>query len=361
MMFSKLFVSVAIFSGCVYTYSPVFFSNPNTWDDVTKNPTNPGSSIIHMKEWKNISERKMCGESLQHVAGLVVDKTDKEAKVIVEGSIRTNKLILKLGCIKEKEIYIKNIILPIETISSKCINIREKIQDSTILCLENKFMRNFWNNSITDAVLCHETKVRGKLPQYNYSEDTKTEDEEELNTVTTNEETKEVTSEDTKDIANEETKDIISEETKDITSEETKDITNEETKDITDEETKEVMNEINNQESEEITNDEDNKSEPMEETNNEEETKTNDEWKQNILKEEFEDEIEKNEEQKGLKLRIAKSKYGYPKVKINGTNIQEFKKNNKTGELRSTNAEDNVNEINVENEVSEETENSINE
>ncbi|VTZ67308.1 PH domain-containing protein, putative [Plasmodium chabaudi chabaudi] len=243
---------------CVVISSPLFFNkNLDKWTkeliQVSKN------EFKNLKEMKELVNRKYCGESLKHLAGLVLDKSDKDAKLIIEGSIESNRLIFKLGNIKEKEINIKDIILPIETLSHKCINIRQinENKDSTVLCLANKVLRNFWINSITDAALCKITKTKGKLPEYNDSIQSEEENTSENNDLKDNDEEQE----DDQKI--------------------------------------------------------------RENTEIDAETKKKNQIKKKLLNEEFEDDEENQE--KGLQLRISKSKLGYPKVKINGENIDEIK------------------------------------
>ncbi|CRG96586.1 conserved Plasmodium protein, unknown function [Plasmodium gallinaceum] len=258
----KLFFCVCLVKVCLSRCNSIFFNkNVDKWTkELLKMPTNEYNNLNELNE---LTDRKFCGKSLKHLAGLILDKSDKEAKLIIEGSIISNKLILKMGNIKEKEININEIILPIETLSNKCINIRQmKEVDSTILCLGNKVLRNFWINSITDAVLCKMTKINGKLPEFNYEEEK--------------------------------------------------------------EENNEEINEKKNNEKEESNEEESNDEESNEEKNKSKNKKEIDEAKKKIINEEF-DEEDENEE-KGLKLRIAKSKFGYPQVKINGKNIEDIKK-----------------------------------
>ncbi|CXI04649.1 conserved Plasmodium protein, unknown function [Plasmodium berghei] len=249
---------ILFLQACVVISSPLFFNkNLDKWTkeliQVSKN------EFKNLKEMKELINRKYCGESLKHLAGLVLDKSDKDAKLIIEGSIESNRLIFKLGNIKEKEINIKDIILPIETLSHKCINIRQinENKDSTVLCLANKVLRNFWTNSITDAVLCKITKTKGKLPEYNDSIQL-----EETNTSESN--------------------------------------------DLRDSDAEQEDNQ-KTQENIEIDG----------------KTKKKNQIKKKLLNEEFEDDEEN--QQKGLQLRISKSKSGYPKIKINGENIDEIK------------------------------------
>ncbi|CAA9987309.1 conserved Plasmodium protein, unknown function [Plasmodium knowlesi strain H] len=247
--------------------APVFFNkNLDKWTKellrVSKN------EYSNLDEAKSFSNRKYCGQSLKHLAGLILDKTDKEGKLIIEGSIVSNKLILKLGNIKEKEISINDILLPIETLSSKCINIRQgkKKDDSTILCLASKVLRNFWVNSITDAVLCKITKNRGKLPQYNYAQGEKDKEEKQ------NEKEEEADDEDEEADVNQGGKQNES-----------------------------LKKKANTQQKEQKL------------------------AMKKIIKEEFDEEQEN--EPKGLKVRIAKSKFGSPQVKINGKSVDEVQKN----------------------------------
>ncbi|ANQ07277.1 Uncharacterized protein PCOAH_00018850 [Plasmodium coatneyi] len=279
--------------------APVFFNkNLDKWTkELLKVSKNEYSNLDEAKSFAN---RKYCGQSLKHLAGLILDKTDKEGKLIIEGSIVSNKLILRLGNIKEKEISIKDILLPIETLSSKCINIREgkNKDDSTILCLASKVLRNFWVNSITDAVLCKMTKNRGKLPEYNYAQAGNDKEEEQ-----------------------------------------------------------------NEKEGEE---DEDANLEQPGEPNESLKKKANTQQKEQklamkkIINEEFDEEQEN--EPKGLKVRIAKSKFGSPQVKINGKSVDEVQKNgsekgtNETEETENQNMEGSIesNETADEGEVEEE-------
>ncbi|CRG99249.1 conserved Plasmodium protein, unknown function [Plasmodium relictum] len=166
----KLFFFICLVKVCLSKCNSIFFNkNVDKWTkELLKMPK---SEYNNLNELNELNDRQFCGKSLKHLAGLILDKSDKEAKLIIEGSIISNKLILKMGDIKEKEININDIILPIETLSNKCINIRHmKEFDSIILCLGNKVIRNFWINSITDAVLCKMTKNNGKLPEFNYEE-----------------------------------------------------------------------------------------------------------------------------------------------------------------------------------------------
>ncbi|GAB65618.1 hypothetical protein PCYB_071200 [Plasmodium cynomolgi strain B] len=263
----KLALPILLLNVLLSRCAPVFFNkNLDKWTKellrVSKN------EYSNFDEAKSFGDRKYCGQSLKHLAGLILDKTDKEGKLIIEGSIVSNKLILKLGNIKEKEISIKDILLPIETLSSKCINIRQgkKKDDSTILCLASKVHRNFWVNSITDAVLCKMTKNRGKLPEYNYAQGGNDKEEEQ-----------------------------------------------------------------NEKEGEEGEGDEEGDLEQAGEPNESLKKKANTQQKeQNIAKkkminEEFDEEQEN--EPKGLKVRIAKSKFGSPQVKINGKSVDEVQKN----------------------------------
>lgn len=250
--------------------TPVFFNkNLDKWTkELLKLSKN---EYRNLDDAKSFADRKYCGQSLKHLAGLILDKTDKEGKLIIEGSIVSNKLILRLGNIKEKEINIKDILLPIETLSSKCINIRQgkKKDDSTILCLASKVLRNFWVNSITDAVLCKMTKNRGKLPEYNYAQGGNDKEEE--------------------------------------------------------------KNEKEGEEGEEDEKDEEGDIEQAGEPNESLKKKANTQQKEQnlakkkIVNEEFDEEQET--EPKGLKLRIAKSKFGSPQVKINGKSVDEVQKN----------------------------------
>ncbi|VWU48526.1 conserved protein, unknown function [Hepatocystis sp. ex Piliocolobus tephrosceles] len=253
MYFHKILFPLFLFNFFLNKCAPIIYSNNfNKW---TKE-----LSKISKKEYHNLSDindltnRKYCGSSLKHLAGLILDKSDKEAKLIIEGSIFFNKLTLKLGNTKEKEIDIKNIILPIETLSNKCINIRqtEQNEESTILCLSSKVLRNFWINSITDAVLCKMTKIKGKLPEFDYLN----EDDEKKNKQ---------------------------------------------------------------------------QDEGEDDEKNDEQTKTEeDKIKSRFNNEEFDD--EKEEGKKGVQLRIPKSKYGQPDIKINGKTIKEIKEGNKNEE-----------------------------
>ncbi|KJP89472.1 hypothetical protein AK88_00915 [Plasmodium fragile] len=259
--------------------APVFFNkNLDKWTKellkVSKNEYN------NLDEAKSFANRKYCGQSLKHLAGLILDKTDKEGKLIIEGSIVSNKLMLKLGNIKEKEISIKDILLPIETLSSKCINIRQgkKKDDSTILCLASKVLRNFWVNSITDAVLCKMTKNRGKLPEYNYAQGGNDKEEE--------------------------------------------------------------QNEKEGDAGEEGDKDEEGDLEQAGATKQSLKKKANTQQKEQnlamkkIINEEFDEEQEN--EPKGLKVRIAKSKFGSPQVKINGKSVDEVQKNGSEQETDET-------------------------
>ncbi|KAI4839285.1 PH domain-containing protein [Plasmodium brasilianum] len=249
----KLFVSICLCNILLSSSIPILFNkNLDKWTrellKVSKSEYN------NLNEINELTDRKFCGKSLNHLAGLILDQSDREAKLIIEGSITSNKLIFKLGNIKEKEINISDITLPIETLSNKCINIRQLKDniDSTILCLASKVLRNFWVNSITDAVLCKLTKSKGKLPQFNYAidNDEKSIDEKEL-------EEKE-------------------------------------------QEDEELSSKAHVKENEK------------------------DQVKKKIINEEFDEEQENK--QKGLKLRIAKSKFGQPNIKINGKNIEDIKK-----------------------------------
>ncbi|SOV22408.1 conserved Plasmodium protein, unknown function [Plasmodium sp. DRC-Itaito] len=253
MNYLKLFLFLFLVNIVNIYGTPLFYNkNLEKWNkELLKISKNEYNSLNELNE---LTDRKNCGKSLKHLAGLILDKSDKEAKLIIEGSIIFNKLILKLGNIKEKEIKVNDIILPIETLSNKCINIRlSKSNDSTILCLANKVLRNFWTNSITDAVLCKMTNVQGKLPEYDY--------------------------------------------------------------------TKSGNNNNNNND-----NGEDNEMDMDEKEVNSQNKKVKkiNEKKKKIINEEFDDEQEK--EQKGLKLRIAKSKYGQPNIKINEKSLEDIKK-----------------------------------
>ncbi|SBS81795.1 conserved Plasmodium protein, unknown function [Plasmodium ovale curtisi] len=259
------------------TSAPIFFNrNIDKWTrellKVSKNEYN------NSKEISLLTDRKYCGQSLNHMAGLVLEKSDKEAKLIIEGSIIYNKLILKLGNIKEKEINIQDIILPVETLSNKCINIRQvkSADDSTILCLASKVLRNFWINSITDAVLCKLTKSMGKLPEFNYAlEEGETESEQK------------------------------------------------------DEETYVEGDEKENEESKR-----ENEGKTDGKYDDVEKRKKKEQIRNKVISEEFDDEQEN--EQRGLKLRIAKSKFGQPNIKINGKNVQDLKKEGSEKEAKNT-------------------------
>ncbi|EWC76902.1 hypothetical protein C923_02409 [Plasmodium falciparum UGT5.1] len=255
MNYLKLFLFLFLVNILNIYGTPLFYNkNLEKWNkELLKISKKEYNSLNELNE---LTDRKNCGKSLKHLAGLILDKSDKEAKLIIEGSIIFNKLILKLGNIKEKEIKVNDIILPIETLSNKCINIRvAKSNDSTILCLANKVLRNFWANSITDAVLCNMTNVQGKLPEYDYTK-----------------------------------------------------------------------NDNDNDKDNDEDNDEDNEMDMKEKEANSQNTKVKkiNEKKKKIINEEFDDEQEK--EQKGLKLRIAKSKYGQPNIKINEKSLEDIKK-----------------------------------
>ncbi|KYN98328.1 hypothetical protein PRSY57_0902300 [Plasmodium reichenowi] len=259
MNYLKLFLFLFLVNILNIYGTPLFYNkNLEKWNkELLKISKKEYNSLNELNE---LTDRKNCGKSLKHLAGLILDKSDKEAKLIIEGSIIFNKLILKLGNIKEKEIKVNDIILPIETLSNKCINIRvAKSNDSTILCLANKVLRNFWANSITDAVLCKMTNVQGKLPEYDYTKHDEDNDED---------------------------------------------------------------NDKDNDEE----NDEDNEMDMQEKEANSQNRKVKkiNEKKKKIINEEFDDEQEK--EQKGLKLRIAKSKYGQPNIKINEKSLEDIKK-----------------------------------
>ncbi|SOV76078.1 conserved Plasmodium protein, unknown function [Plasmodium sp. gorilla clade G3] len=270
MNYLKLFLFLCLFNILNIYGTPLFYNkNLEKWNkELLKISKKEYNSLNELNE---LTDRKNCGKSLKHLAGLILDKSDKEAKLIIEGSIIFNKLILKLGNIKEKEIKVNDIILPIETLSNKCINIRlAKSNDSTILCLANKVLRNFWANSITDAVLCKMTNVQGKLPEYDYTRNDNDNDEDNEMDM----EEKEVNSKNSK------------------------------------------IKKINDK-------------------------------KNKIINEEFDDEQEK--EQKGLKLRIAKSKYGQPNIKINEKTLEDIKKdqllkNSSRNDQETTNLQNENNE-----------------
>ncbi|GAW80106.1 hypothetical protein, conserved [Plasmodium gonderi] len=252
----KWILSTFLLNALISRCNPLYFNNNmDKWMKellkVSKKEYNSFNEI------NDLGNRKYCGKSLNHLAGLILDKTDKEGKLIIEGSIISNKLILKLGNIKEKEINIKDIILPVETLSNKCIHIRQSKNndDSVILCLASKVLRNFWTNSITDAVLCKLTKTRGKLPEYNYALGMDEKREEQ------NEES---------DKSGE-----------------------------ADEASDSVIDKTSVQKNEQNL------------------------VRKKIIGEEFDEEQEN--EPKGLKLRIAKSKFGNPHIKINGKNVEEIK------------------------------------
>lgn len=266
MQFYKIAFPLFVFNFVLNNCAPVFnYNNLDKWTrELHKLTKNDHQNV---KDINTLTNRKNCGGSLQHLAGLVLDKSDKDARLIVEGSIFFNKLTLKLGNIKEKEIDIKTVILPIETLSNKCINIRHAKhgEESTILCLSTKVLRNFWINSITDAVLCKLTNIKGKLPEFDYFEEDakKNEDQEE-----------------------------------------------------------------------DQTSDED---------NDEEQRKiTEDKINARINNEEFED--VKEEEKKGVQLRIGNSKFGQADIKINGKPIHEIIENKENGEIEKNSSEKSENE-----------------
>ncbi|SBT76239.1 PH domain-containing protein, putative [Plasmodium ovale] len=273
------------------TSAPIFFNrNIDKWTrellKVSKN------EYSNSKEISLLTDRKYCGQSLNHMAGLVLEKSDKEAKLIIEGSIIYNKLILKLGNIKEKEINIQDIILPVETLSNKCINIRQvkSADDSTILCLASKVLRNFWINSITDAVLCKLTKSMGKLPEFNYALE-----EGETGSENKDEET---------DVEGD----------------------------------GKENGESNREDEEKMDEKTDGKTDGKYEDG--EKRKKKEQIRNKLISEEFDDEREN--EQRGLKLRIAKSKFGQPNIKINGKNVQDLKKEGSEKEEKNTENRKNI-------------------